>query len=59
MTNVPCLCRSCDPKLKARLADIGGAPMAGTHADFGNLVATETEKWGNVVKFAGMKPDIQ
>ena len=31
--------------------------MAGTHADFGNLVATETEKWGNVVKFAGMKPE--
>jgi tripartite-type tricarboxylate transporter receptor subunit TctC len=46
-----------DPKLKARLADLGGAPMPGTPAEFGNLVAAETEKWGKVVKFAGMKPE--
>jgi tripartite-type tricarboxylate transporter receptor subunit TctC len=45
-----------DPKLKARLADLGGAPMPGTAADFGNLVAAETEKWRKVVNFAGMKP---
>jgi tripartite-type tricarboxylate transporter receptor subunit TctC len=46
-----------DPKLKARLADLGGAPMPGTPAAFGDLVAADTEKWGRVVKFAGMKPE--
>jgi tripartite-type tricarboxylate transporter receptor subunit TctC len=46
-----------DAKLKARLTDIGGAAIPGTPADFGNLVTAETEKWGKVVKFAGMKPE--
>ena len=46
-----------DPKIKARLADLGGAPLAGSPADFAKLIAEETEKWGKVVKFAGMKPD--
>jgi tripartite-type tricarboxylate transporter receptor subunit TctC len=46
-----------DPNMKARLADFGGAPLVGSPADFGKLIADETEKWGKVVKFAGMKPE--
>jgi tripartite-type tricarboxylate transporter receptor subunit TctC len=46
-----------DPKMKARLADLGGTPLVGTPADFGKLIAEETEKWGKVVKFSGAKPD--
>jgi tripartite-type tricarboxylate transporter receptor subunit TctC len=46
-----------DPKLKARLAGLGGTVIAGSPADFGKLIANETEKWANVVKFAGMKPE--
>jgi tripartite-type tricarboxylate transporter receptor subunit TctC len=45
-----------DPKLKARLADLGGTPFGGSSAEFGKLMAEETEKWGKVVKFAGIKP---
>jgi tripartite-type tricarboxylate transporter receptor subunit TctC len=46
-----------DPKIKARLADLGNAPLALSPADFGKLLADETEKWGNVVKFTGANPD--
>jgi tripartite-type tricarboxylate transporter receptor subunit TctC len=46
-----------DPKLKARLADFGGTVMPGSPADFGKLIAEETEKWAKVVKFAGIKAD--
>ena len=46
-----------DPKIKARLADLGVAVLLGSPADFGKLVADETEKWGKVVKFAALKPD--
>ena len=46
-----------DPKAKARLADLGASLLAGSSADFGKLVADETEKWGKVVKFSGAKPD--
>ena len=46
-----------DPKLKARLADLGGTVIAGSPADFGKLIADETEKWATVVKFAGIKPE--
>jgi tripartite-type tricarboxylate transporter receptor subunit TctC len=46
-----------DPTIKARLADFGGTILAGSPADFGRFIAAETEKWGNVVKFAGLKPD--
>jgi tripartite-type tricarboxylate transporter receptor subunit TctC len=46
-----------DPKLQARLADLGTTALAGSPADFGKLVADETDKWGKVVKFAGLKPE--
>jgi len=38
-------------------ADLGGTPIAGSHADFGKLIAEETEKWGKVIRFAGIKPE--
>jgi tripartite-type tricarboxylate transporter receptor subunit TctC len=46
-----------DPNFKARLADLGGTVLAGSPADFGKLIAEETEKWGKVVKFSGAKPE--
>src|SRR5262245_28087256 len=46
-----------DPKMKARLADLGGTPLLSSPADFGKLIAEETEKWGKVVKFSGAKAD--
>jgi tripartite-type tricarboxylate transporter receptor subunit TctC len=46
-----------DPKIKTRVADIGGTVLAGSPADFGKLIADETEKWGKVVKFSNAKPD--
>jgi len=46
-----------DPKFKAMVADMGGASLAGSSADFGKFLVDETEKWGKVVKFAGAKPD--
>jgi tripartite-type tricarboxylate transporter receptor subunit TctC len=46
-----------DPKLKARLADLGGAVLAGSPADFGKLIADETEKWAKVIKLAGIKQE--
>jgi tripartite-type tricarboxylate transporter receptor subunit TctC len=46
-----------DPKIKARLADLGGTMLPGSPADFGKLIAEETEKWAKVVKFAGIKPE--
>jgi tripartite-type tricarboxylate transporter receptor subunit TctC len=46
-----------DPKIKARLADLGGDVLALSPADFGKLMADETEKWGKVVNFTGIKAD--
>jgi tripartite-type tricarboxylate transporter receptor subunit TctC len=46
-----------DPKIKARVADMGGTVLADSPADFGKFIAHETEKWGKVVKFSGAKPD--
>jgi tripartite-type tricarboxylate transporter receptor subunit TctC len=44
-----------DPNMKARLADLGGTLLAGTPADFGKLIADETEKWGKVIRAANIK----
>ena len=46
-----------DPKFKARLTDLGGDVLALSPADFGKFIADETEKWGKVVKFIGIKAD--
>jgi tripartite-type tricarboxylate transporter receptor subunit TctC len=46
-----------DPKLKARLADLGAAVLTGSPAQFGKLIADETEKWGKVIRAANIKPD--
>jgi tripartite-type tricarboxylate transporter receptor subunit TctC len=46
-----------DPKAKARIAEMGATLITGSPADFGKLVADETEKWGKVVKFSGAKAD--
>jgi tripartite-type tricarboxylate transporter receptor subunit TctC len=45
-----------DLKIKARLAGMGATALPGSPADFGKLIAEETEKWGKVVKFADIKP---
>jgi tripartite-type tricarboxylate transporter receptor subunit TctC len=46
-----------DPKIKARLLDLGGDVLALSPADFGKFIADETEKWAKVIKFAGIKPE--
>jgi tripartite-type tricarboxylate transporter receptor subunit TctC len=46
-----------DPKFKSRLADLDGTVLGGSPAEFGRLIADETEKWSKVVKFANIKPD--
>ena len=46
-----------DPKIKDRLSDFGGMILGGSPADFGKLIADDTEKWGKVIKFAGIKPE--
>jgi tripartite-type tricarboxylate transporter receptor subunit TctC len=46
-----------DPKMKARLADLGGVALPGSPAEFGKLIADETEKWAKVIKFAGIRAD--
>jgi tripartite-type tricarboxylate transporter receptor subunit TctC len=46
-----------DPKLKARLVELGGQPTPGTPAEWGKFIADETDKWGKVVRQAGLKTD--
>ncbi len=46
-----------DPKMKARLADLGGVPMPMTPAEFGKFIVDETEKWGKVIRTANIKAD--
>jgi tripartite-type tricarboxylate transporter receptor subunit TctC len=46
-----------DPKMKSRLADLGGSALAGSPADFGKFIADETEKWGKVIRAANIKPE--
>jgi tripartite-type tricarboxylate transporter receptor subunit TctC len=46
-----------DPGIRAKLTDLGGMVLAGSAADFGKLIADEIDKWGKVIKFAGVKPD--
>ena len=44
-----------DPKVKERFANLGGSPLGGSPADFGNLIASEIEKWGKVIRTADIK----
>ena len=46
-----------DPLIKARLADLGVDPMSMTSAEFGKLVADETEKWGNIIRALNIKAE--
>lgn len=46
-----------DPKMKSRIAELGTAVRVGSPADFGKLIADETEKWSRVIKFAGIKQE--
>jgi tripartite-type tricarboxylate transporter receptor subunit TctC len=46
-----------DPKMRARLADMGGTVLVGSPGDFRTLVAEETDKWAKVIKFAGIKSE--
>jgi tripartite-type tricarboxylate transporter receptor subunit TctC len=46
-----------DPKMKARLADLGGTPFVLSPAEFGKFIAEDTDRWGKVVKFAGIKAE--
>ena len=46
-----------DPKIKAQLSDLGGTPLTGSPADFGKLIADETEKWGKVIRAANIKTE--
>src|SRR5262245_510701 len=46
-----------DPKIKERLADLGGTPLVGSPADFGRLIADETEKWAKVIRALNIKAD--
>jgi tripartite-type tricarboxylate transporter receptor subunit TctC len=46
-----------DPTIKARLADLGASVLSGSPADFGKLIADETEKWGKVVRAANIRAE--
>jgi tripartite-type tricarboxylate transporter receptor subunit TctC len=44
-----------DPKARARIAELGGEPLSGSPAEYGRLLAEESEKWGKVVRAANIK----
>jgi tripartite-type tricarboxylate transporter receptor subunit TctC len=46
-----------DPKMRARIADLGGTVLTVSPAEFGNLIAADTEKWGKVIRAANIKPE--
>ena len=46
-----------DPKMKAHLADLGSAPLAGSPGDFAKLIAGEINKWAKVIQFANIKAE--
>jgi tripartite-type tricarboxylate transporter receptor subunit TctC len=46
-----------DPTIKSRLLDMGGTPLSGSPAEYGKLIADETEKWGKVIRAAGIKAE--
>ena len=45
-----------DSKTKARLVEVGGTVLPASPAEFGKLIADDTEKWAKVIKFAGIQP---
>jgi tripartite-type tricarboxylate transporter receptor subunit TctC len=45
------------PRLKTRFAELGGTVLPGSAADFGQLIADDTEKWAKVIKFSGARPE--
>ena len=46
-----------DPRVRTRFADLGSVPLQGSPAEFGKLIADETEKWGKVIRAANIKPE--
>jgi tripartite-type tricarboxylate transporter receptor subunit TctC len=46
-----------DPKIAARIAELGGSALSGSPTDFGKLVADETEKWAKVIRGANIRPE--
>jgi tripartite-type tricarboxylate transporter receptor subunit TctC len=46
-----------DSQMRARLTDMGGTPLAGSPAEFANIIAAETDKWGKVVRASGARPE--
>jgi tripartite-type tricarboxylate transporter receptor subunit TctC len=46
-----------DPRIKARLTDFGASVLVGSTADFAKLIAEETEKWGQLIRAANLKPE--
>ena len=55
--SITCNAGLAEPKLKAKLSDLGGTVLGGPPTDFGMLLAEETEKWAKVVKFANVKAE--
>jgi tripartite-type tricarboxylate transporter receptor subunit TctC len=46
-----------DPRIKARIAELGATALPGSPADFGQFIADEIEKWGKVIRAANIKPE--